>query len=107
MHSGSPLLWIVTIQLLVVGGAAWLAQNWMRRQSDPIKARYALSKIAFQIVLALLAALVVWGGYSWFVDKHVPSSSIPPLLILLVVLSMTRRRYQRILEARSPTALRG
>lgn len=96
-----PLLLIVTIQLIVIGGGAWLFRHWMRRQADSIKARYTLTKTAFQIVFIAVVALMLWAGYSWFVEGRTPTASIPPLLILLVVLSTTRRRYQRILESYS------
>ena len=59
MHSISPLLWIVAVQLLVIGGAAWLAQNGCGGKLTRLKPDTRWLRLPFKSLMLLPPLLAV------------------------------------------------
>ena len=85
MHSYTPLVFIVAVQLLLVGGIALGFSKWLKQQPDKLIARYQAVCIALRVCVVLFICNAIWYFYLFISTHKLPSPSFVMFGVILVL----------------------
>ena len=95
MHSYTPLIFIVAVQLLLVGGIALGFSKWLKQQPDKLIARYQAANIALRVCVVLFICTAIWDSYLFISTHKLPSPGLAMFGAIFALLLSSKRQLAR------------